>query len=302
MTSEKRILLLGGNGYVGARLYDHLLDLKYNVVNVDLCWFGKIFEETVVKNYDSLPKDFINQFSHVILLAAHSSVAMCGNSLVSCFQNNVMNYVKLIDKLDATQTLIYASSGAVYGNNDNLVDENHPLEGGISYYDYTKICNDKIACLYPEKKIVGLRFGSVGGFSKNFRSENLLNAITISSVKTGKMFVTCPENYRSVLGMKDMCNAFIALIESPILKNRVYNVTSVNSKIIEFAEVVKTLSNADLEVKDTISTSFSFNCDNSLFSKDYDFTFQDTVKTIFEDIVNNQEKIVSNVKRGEVVL
>jgi nucleoside-diphosphate-sugar epimerase len=222
---------------------------------------------------------------------------MCKESLIPCFENNVANFVRLIEKLTDNQVLLYASSAAVYGNNKNLVDESCPLTGGISYYDYTKICNDNIVDLYPTKKIIGLRFGSIGGFSKNFRGENLMNSLSMSSLKTHRISVTNPDNYRSVLGMNDLCRAFSAILEAENIKNRVYNVTSINSKIIEFAQAIQKITNCELIVNDAFPTNYSFNCNNSLFKKDFAFEFEDNIESIYADIVNNVDKIVSNMKR-----
>lgn len=294
----KKILLLGSDGYIGSRLYDHLVNLSYEVCNVDLCWFGRIHNSTLQKDYDDLTKKFINEFSHVILLSAHSSVSMCAQSLEPCFRNNVVNFIRLIEKLDDDQKLIYMSSAAVYGNNKALVDESYPLAGGLSYYDYTKICNDNIANLYPNKKLIGLRLGSVGGFSKNFRGENLMNSVTFSAIKSNNITVTNPDNYRSVLGMKDLCGSIEAIIEKDKVKHRIYNITSVNAKIIDFAEKVKQMSNCNLTVNDSFPTNYSFNCDNSLFQKDYDFEFKDTIESIYTDIVDNIDDVVSNLKRS----
>lgn len=298
----RKILLLGGNGYVGSRLHDHLSSAGHQVTNVDLCWFGKTHEDTIVADYSTLNKEFISEYTHVILLAAHSSVSMCAGSMVPCFQNNVMKFVELIEKVNHEQTLIYASTAAVYGNNDALVDESYPLARGISYYDYTKICNDNIAHLYPNKKIIGLRFGSVGGFSKNFRRENLMNAVTMSALNSGKITVTNPQNYRSVLGMEDLCRSISRILLNDSHKSRIYNITSVNTRIIDFAQEIRAISNCDIAVNDAQTTSYSFNCSNLLFEKDYDFKFQDTVKSIYFDIADNADKIVSDMKREPRVI
>lgn len=55
-----KILVLGGNGYIGSRLYSHLKSKKYDVDNVDLCWYSKIFKETIQNNFDDLPISFFN--------------------------------------------------------------------------------------------------------------------------------------------------------------------------------------------------------------------------------------------------
>jgi UDP-glucose 4-epimerase len=36
----KKILLIGGNGYIGSRL-THDLQYTYDLQSVDICWFGK---------------------------------------------------------------------------------------------------------------------------------------------------------------------------------------------------------------------------------------------------------------------
>ena len=296
---QKKVLLLGGNGYIGCRLYEHFLSENREVVNVDICVYDKVFEETVVENYKNLSKEFISQFSHVILLAGHSSVSMCG-SLSPCFQNNVVNFIELIEKLQDEQVLIYSSTAAVYGSNPNLVDESYPLTEAINFYDYTKICNESIMKLY-EKKIIGLRFGSVGGFSKNFRKENLMNSISVSASQQNKIVISNPDKYRSVLGINDLCRAFSKIIDSPV-KERIYNLTSINAKIIEFGQALQKKTGCELVVDDTFVTNYSFNCDNSLFKRDYDFEFTDTIETIYQEIVENFEKIQINVKRESITI
>lgn len=292
-----KILLLGGSGYIGSRLFDHLRHMGHDVTNVDLCWFGKTHQEVIQDDYDNLTEDYLSEFSHIILLAGHSAVSMCADKLSDCFNNNVVKFVNLIEKLNDNQLLIYASSAAVYGNSDILLDESCPISEGINYYDYTKICNDSIAKLYPKKKIIGLRLGSVNGFSKNFRNENLINSVTISALKSQKITVTNPNNYRSVLGLNDLCRAISKILENDIVNNKIYNITSLNGTILEFAKIVKDLRNCDLIISDLITTSYGFNCSNSLFENDYNFTFNDTIETIHIDILNNLDNILFNSKR-----
>lgn len=45
-----KILLLGGNGYIGSRLYTHFKLKKYEIDNVDLCWYGKIIVTEHIKS------------------------------------------------------------------------------------------------------------------------------------------------------------------------------------------------------------------------------------------------------------
>jgi nucleoside-diphosphate-sugar epimerase len=296
----KKILLIGGNGYIGSRVYEHLLNFGYDVTNVDLCWFGKIFDETIELDYKDLTKEEISKYTHIILLAGHSSVSMCLDNLYSCFNNNVLNFINLVDKINEDQTLIYSSTCAVYGNNSSLVTEKDSIKEALNFYDFTKINRENIARLNPNKKLIGLRFGSVNGFSKNFRNENLVNAIATSSLKNKSLTISNGDSMRSVLGMTDACLAIEKIVANDFIKNRIYNLTSINDKIINFGLTIQKLSNAELTVNDTFKTDYSFNCSPELFEQDYDFEFKDTINSIYQDIVNNHNNILFSNKRGKI--
>jgi nucleoside-diphosphate-sugar epimerase len=296
----KKILLIGGNGYLGCRIYEYLLNKKYDVTNLDLGWFGIVYPETIQKDYRDLTKEELSKYTHIILLAGHSSVSMCGGELTSCFNNNVFNFTNLLDKIDDNQTLIYSSTLAVYGNNPKLVTEEDPIKKALNVYDYTKIARENIANFYPNKKLIGLRFGSVSGFSPNFRNENLLNALTLSSINQQPLTISNGDAYRSVLGLNDLCCAIDKIIEVDIIKNKIYNLTSISDKIINFGYEVKRLTDSELIVNDSFKTDYSFNCSAELFEKDYNFKFGDTIESIYNNIITNYDSILFNTKREKI--
>lgn len=296
----KKILLIGGNGYIGSRLYDYLLELNYNVDNIDLCWFGKIYPETIVKDYKDLTKEELGKYSHIVLLAAHSSVSMCVDNLSSCFKNNVTNFIDLVNKLD-NQILIYASTCAIYGKSKELVTEDEPIKPALNFYDYSMATRETIANLHPEKKLIGLRFGSVGGFSKSLRNENLVNSLTLAS-KNKSLTIANGEAMRSVLGISDVCRAIERIISNGDIKNRIYNVTSVNDKIIGFGNKIKSITNSELIINESaFKTDYSFSCSSELFKNDYNFEFKDNVESLYNDIITNYDKIIFNSKRGKII-
>jgi nucleoside-diphosphate-sugar epimerase len=298
--TNKNVLVLGGNGYVGSRLYDYLLDKGYNVDNVDLCWFGQVYPETWVIDFKYLTKEQLSKYSHIVLLAGHSAVNMCTNNLNSTFSNNVMNLVGLLDKISADQVVVYASTAAVYGSNPERTTEASGLRPALNFYDYTKITAEEIIRLNPTKKIVSLRFGSIGGFSKNMRGENLMNSLTIRSTTTEPMIISTPNAMRAVLGMSDVCRAIETVIANDI-KKRVYNLVSVNDSILNFANGIQQLSGAELVINDSFPTDYSFHCSAELFTQDYNFTFNDTVETIYREIANQIDEIQYNIKRTVVL-
>jgi len=298
---KQKILIIGGNGYIGSRLYEYLISKGNDVDNIDLCWFGKLYEETIVEDYKNLPKDKLSIYTHIILLAGHSSVSMSVGNNYSCIKNNVLNFIDLLEKIDNTQTLIYSSTCAVYGANPKLVSETDEIEDAKNIYDYSFICREEISKLYPNKKTIGLRFGSVNGFSKNIRNENLLNSLTLTSLSGKPLVVSNGEAMRSVLGINDLCRSIEVIISTEGVKNKIYNITSVNDKIINFAKKIQEYTNSDLTLNDSFKTDYSFNCSNALFESDYSFKFEDTTESIFKDLFDNYEKISYNVKRNAVL-
>jgi UDP-glucose 4-epimerase len=296
----KKILIIGGNGYIGSRLYDHLVGTNHDVTNLDLCWFGQIYPETIVKDYKDLTKEELSEYSHIVLLAAHSSVSMCVDNLSSCFKNNVTNFINLIEKLD-NQILIYASTCAIYGKSRDLVTEDEPIKAALNFYDYSMATREVIANLHPNKKLIGLRFGSVGGFSKSLRNENLVNSLTLAS-KNKSLTIANGEAMRSVLGISDVCRAIERIISEDTIKNRTYNITSVNDKIINFGTQIQHLTSSELTINESaFKTDYSFSCSSELFKNDYGFEFKDNIESLYNDIITNYDKIVFNSKRGKII-
>ena len=77
-----KVLIIGGNGYIGTRLYEYLSIDEENMPTdkdidiIDTCWFGKVIEDTIVEDYRNMTSEFFSKYDTVILLAVHSSVKM----------------------------------------------------------------------------------------------------------------------------------------------------------------------------------------------------------------------------------
>ena len=293
-----KILLIGGNGYIGCRLYEYLLNQGYSVDNLDLCIFGRVFQETIVCDYRSFPKDRLQEYSHIILLAGHSCPSTVGNSFIPIVKNNVDNFIGLLEKLNSNQELIYASTAAIYGNSNELKFETDVLDNPVDIYTWTKQCIEQLASISPIKS-VGLRFGTVGGFSKNFRSENLLNSMSVSSFRNNEIIVSNPNLYRSILGINDLCVAINRILQVGI-KSPIYNLISDRGTIGSFGISLSTLTESSIVVNDSMKTGYSFNCSSRKFENDYNFKFCDTIETIYHDITENLDKIQINEKRSVI--
>lgn len=280
----KKILLIGGNGYIGSRL-THDLQYTYDIQSVDVCWFGKNLGFSNEVDYNLLTKEYIAKFDVIVLLAGHSSVKMCQGESGSSWNNNVNNFINLTHKLDKEQTLIYASSGSVYGDTHSSTNEDTQLIfKPINNYDLTKYTLDTIAqsMILKGYNIVGLRFGTVNGWSPNVREELMINSMTKHSIETGNILINNKHIVRPILGIADISRAIDAIIKKPI--PGIYNLASFYDSVEKLSSQVSSLLNSNINVQPDMIGTYDFIMDTTKFQKTFDFEFKETVNTIVDEL------------------
>lgn len=291
---NKSILIIGSSGYIGTALNKYLKDKGYLVTTVDLKWFGGPTPD-YKENFKDLSKEFYSKFTYVILLAGHSSMAMCENNYKEAWENNVTNFSDLISKLTEKQTLIYSSSGSVYGQGGKNRNENMTLATAQNEYDLTKQMIEKIAS-GARCRTVGLRFATLNGASDYSRSDLMINSMVISAKTQDKISCYNGKNHRSILGIQDCVRAIQQIIDKTdklIAQHEIFNLSSINGTIESFAKQVANILNVKVENHSKITNVFSFELDSSKFKKTFDFQFrQTTIDSIVTDILNKYEKII----------
>jgi nucleoside-diphosphate-sugar epimerase len=271
-----KVLLIGGNGYVGSKLKI----LLSNYFSVDV--YGKREQD-----FNLLSKDFLNQYTHIILLAGHAGVLVCDGPLKGVWNNNVRNFKNLTDKLNEKQKLIYASTVSVYGVNDE--NQTAFTEDMVSYsfvnnYDLVKISLDMLATGMIErgKNIIGLRFGTVNGHSPVFRTDVMINSMTYSALTDGAITVTNKDVKRPILALKDLGRALQKIISGDFIPG-IYNLSSFNSSVGEIADTVGNILNIPVIDKGKTNT-YNFIVDCSKFQKTYNFHFTETIESITNEV------------------
>jgi nucleoside-diphosphate-sugar epimerase len=270
-----KILIIGGNGYVGSELKI----LLSNYFSVDV--YGKREQD-----FNLLSKEFLSNYTHIILLAGHAGVLVCDGPLKGVWNNNVRNFKNLVDKLDK-QKLIYASTVSVYG--DNFETETSFTEDMVSYsfvnnYDLVKITLDMLATglIEQNRNIIGLRFGTVNGKSPIFRTDVMINSMTYSALTNGEITVTNKDVKRPILALKDLSRALHKIISSNFIPG-IYNLASFNSTVGEIADTVGSVLNIPVIDRGKTNT-YNFTVDCSKFEKTYNFTFTETIQSITNEV------------------
>jgi len=296
----KKIIILGGEGHIGKRLQYDFRE-NYEITSVDISWFNEPTEKTIVCDFNTLTKEFLNEFDVVILLAAHSSVKMCEGNFLDSFNNNVRNFIELISKLNPNQKFIYASSSSVYGNvGFDKVDETYTSFIQHNHYDTTKHIIDLYASLY-DVEYYGLRFGTVCGFSPNSRNDIMINSMVNRAVSNNEIQLYVKDIVRPVLGLSDLTKGISRIIDSDEDNRGVYNMASFNLTSGEIAYKVSkeigipvkeyetdpnNITNNKLQTK-----NYNFSIDSTKFCDVFNFKFNETPETITREIMNNLKNI-----------
>lgn len=296
----KKILLIGGNGYIGSYFY-FVNKNKYHIDIIDINWFSK---NNNSKDFNNLDINYINKYDVLILLAGHSSVKMCDTDLVSSFNNNVRNFINLISKLNNKQKFIYASSSSVYGNTGNiLVDEEHQLFEPNNYYDMSK----KIIDMYITKTDInyyGLRFGTVNGWSPNLRADIMINSMVNSALNDAHIKLYIKDIMRPILGINDLVNAISTIVDNETSEKGLYNLASFNATAEEIADKVgeilsipvieydvnmQKINNVKLQ-----TNAYNFAIDSSKFRTNFNFEFIENIETITNSLINGFNNCVKS--------
>lgn len=280
-----KILLLGGNGYIGSSFYKHSL---HSIYSVDLCLFDKNLGYSHVINYIDGIQD-IDKFDVIICLAGHSSVPMCEYSPERSWLNNVEYFRKLCQTINNNQRLIYASSASVYGRTIGVSSEKSDINFNVlNHYDLQKITIDLVANKYiaEGKNIIGLRFGTVNGISPNTRSDLMINSMVKSSLDTKTVNVKNSQVRRAILGINDLCKALELLIEKSILPGQ-YNLASFNSTVHQIASTVSQITNAKIIEHPGDNLVYDFELSTDKFQHATGFVFTDTVESLIEGLCHS---------------
>jgi nucleoside-diphosphate-sugar epimerase len=307
------ILVIGGRGYIGTALCEHLHNAGHSVASIDLCWFGNRTESEVAGlNYSldfSKATTLITEaFDTIVLLAGHSSVQMCETDYYSSFNNNCRNFVELTKKIKPETKFIYASSSSVYGMMDKnaVADETYMVYGGNNNYDISKFILDAYMLngrngsepILPHW--YGLRFGTVNGPSPNTRVDLMINSMVHTAKQNGYINMSNEHIDRAILGLNDLCRAIETIIVSGTPdKSGVYNLSSFNASVGDIARNVSEITGANIIDHGLVGVPYDFRISNRKFENNFDFKFTDTIESITESLLTEYPKITKTKRDKE---
>ncbi|MBN1566470.1 MAG: NAD-dependent epimerase/dehydratase family protein [Acidobacteria bacterium] len=254
--SARRVLVVGGAGFLGSVLTQKLLRAGFRVRVLDSFIYGRRSLDALAddRNLEIFEGDLRNihtcvsslsETDAVVLLAAIVGDPASKARPTETIETNVLAAQALASasKLHHINRFLYASTCSVYGIGDGLLDENAPLNP-VSLYARTKIESEKIILGMGDEYFSPtiLRMGTLYGYSARMRFDLVVNTMSMKSFVDGKIQVFGGRQWRPLLGVEDAAEAYIRCIEANLqdVGNQVFNVGSdgQNYQIDEVAEII----------------------------------------------------------------
>ncbi|MBN2067935.1 MAG: NAD-dependent epimerase/dehydratase family protein [Candidatus Diapherotrites archaeon] len=263
----KKILVLGGAGYLGSVLSRKLLEKKYEVRVLDNLTYGEegISELFGKKGFEFQQGDIRNIHDVVMAVSGADAVVhlaaivgdpACKIEPMSTIESNYLatKMVAEVCRHHLVNRFVFASTCSVYGQSETASREDSETRP-LSLYARSKLDSEN-ALLEMEDESFGpaiLRLSTLFGLSPRMRFDLVVNTLTAKAIIEGKITIYGGEQYRPLLHVEDAAEAFIACIEAPIEKvsGKVFNAGSkgLNVKIIDIGnEVKKAVPHSELEI------------------------------------------------------
>ena len=248
----KKILVIGGLGYVGTQLVPKLIEKNYIVSVYDLGIYGchlkpnpklKIIKGDI-RNIEKL-NDVIKGHNIVIHLACISNDPSfelnpkLGKSInFDCFEPLVLSA-----KRSGVRKFIFASSSSVYGvKNTKDVTEEASLDPLTDYSKFKMHCED-ILLSKTDNNFLGcvIRPATVCGYSPRQRLDLVVNILTNFAFHKKKIKIFGGKQLRPNIHISDMVDSYLVLIQSEEnkIKDQVFNVGFENHSVETLAKMVK---------------------------------------------------------------
>lgn len=287
----KKIIVIGGAGYIGTVLIDILLKKKINVICIDILKFGKKPIEKFIKNKNfKFFKLDTSKAKKIGLLStnAHAVIDLsgivgdpaCDINKKNTYNSNYYNTLEVLDELHDKNInrFIYASSCSVYGSSEGkkLITEKSRVKP-ISLYAELKIkCEKYILNNKFDYSRTILRLATVFGYSFRQRFDLVVNLFTLFSYLNKKILVFGGEQYRPNVHVYDVAMSIYKCVNADKKKinGQIFNVGSnkLNHKIKDIAKIVsKNNKSTKIEVKKTLVDKRNYHIDFSKIKKVLNF-------------------------------
>jgi nucleoside-diphosphate-sugar epimerase len=264
---KRRVLIVGGGGYVGTELQECLLRRGFQVRVLDTFWYPDGMQSELTEVFNTgIEYVRADVRDRTAMVNAMTGITDCIH--LACISNdpsyeldpklsesiNFLAFKTFIGAVNQSEVkrVIYASSSSVYGvKTEPNVTEELQCEPRTDYSKFKVACESELF-LDLNKEITAsiLRPSTVCGFSNRQRFDLVVNALTINALVNRIINVDGGEQYRPNLHIKDMLRAYVLMLEADEnqINREIFNVAGENLKVIDIARKVQQKIDKNIEI------------------------------------------------------
>ncbi|MDK2783607.1 MAG: UDP-glucose 4-epimerase [Thermococcaceae archaeon] len=233
---NKLIVVTGGAGFIGSHIAEEL-SKENEVIVIDNLYSGKVenvppnvkFIQADIRDYHSIA-ELISQADYVFHEAALVSVVESVEKPILTEEINVLGTLNILKALsEGHGKLIFASSAAVYGDNQNLPLKESENPKPLSPYGVTKITGEYYCKVFYELygiPTVSLRYFNVFGERQGYNQYAGVISIFVNRALKGEPLIIYGDGKqtRDFIYVKDVVKANILVAKSSKANGKVFNV------------------------------------------------------------------------------
>lgn len=269
-----KILILGGSGFIGSNLTELLVNSCEKIIifdqkNANYNNLNSIANSSKIKiikgNFNDstiIEKIFDeNEIDIVIHLICSIVPGTPLNLVIDKMElnlNSTMKLLNIMQRKNVNKLVFFSTGGAIYGLNDqNINNENNPTNP-INYYGWLKLTIEKYIqmChnIYGLNYLI-LRPSNAYGKNQNIYGNQGIIAVTLGNLIQNKKIIIWGNGkiIRDYIYIDDLCKALFFLIKKNKWNN-VYNIGSgKGTSVNEILEIIKKITGINFHINYTQS-------------------------------------------------
>ena len=311
----KKIIVIGGAGYVGCQLVPELIKKEFEVTVFDLMIYGNNLPtnnkklnivQGDVRDIKKLRQCLKNQDSVIHLACISNDPSFELNPKLGkeinfdCFKPLV-----LASKEEGVKHFIYASSSSVYGVKDKLnVTEEASLEPLTDYSKFKAQCED-VLLTNTNDDFIGtiIRPATVCGYSPRQRLDLVVNILTNFAYHKKKIQIFGGAQLRPNIHISDMVDSYICVLnaEKNNVSNQIFNVGFENYSVETLALMVQKNIKGNIELQYSKSDDTrSYHIDSKKISDILGFNPKKNINEAIKDLIAAfKQKLLSDTFYNE---
>ena len=295
---QKKIIVIGGAGYVGSELVPKLLMLNHKVKVLDLFIYGETLDphenlEIVkgdMRNIEILQQNIknIDVIIHLACISNDPSFDL-DPELGKKINYDFFEPLVKISKDNGVKRFIYASSSSVYGlKEEKDTNEKASLKPLTDYSKFKAMCEEDLL-KYNDGNFtcVILRPATVCGYSRRQRFDLVVNLLTNLAFNKREITVFGGLQLRPNIHIDDMCRAYIKVLEfdKKVVEGQIFNAGYENKSVNDIANLVRSVIGKDVSVKTKpTDDNRSYHITSEKIKKVLGFEAKKNIKNSIEDI------------------